>query len=350
MNFAHPQYLYLLLLIPLVIGLYVMSRISRRRMIRRMGNPEVLAPLMPMASKYMGPIKLIMSSVALIALVVMIARPRGGETEAAEQRRGIEVMICFDVSRSMLASSTDDTKGISRINRAKFILSKLIDKLDNDRVGLIVFAGNAYTQLPMTNDFSIARIYLNEVSTSMVPTQGTDIGAALRMAINSFSPESDASKAIVLITDSEDHEEAAIEMARQAADSGIQVDVIGIGSSRPTPIPVNISKGEFLKDNEGNIVMTALNDATAKAVAQAGKGIYIDGSAGDAVNQLISHLDELEKSDFGDVKFKASAEQFPWFAWIAFVFIAAEIFILNRKNGWLRKINFFTKQSHDETI
>ncbi len=344
MDFAYPHLLILLLLIPIFVGLYVWSRISRRKKLQRFGKQHTIASLMPNASKYMPAINIILSMVALAALIIAIARPRGGEKEVSENRQGIEVMIALDVSRSMLASSNDDAKGISRLNRAKFLLSRLIDKLNNDRVGLIVFAGNAYTQLPMTNDFSIARLYLNEVSTDMVQTQGTDIGAAIRMAMNAFTPDPETRKAIIVITDSEDHEGSAVEMAKTASEAGIQVDVIGIGSLKAAPIPLNINNGEFLKDSSGDVVMTLHNEAAAQEIAKAGKGIYINGSSNDAADKLKNHLDEIEKTDFGKAKYKSSAEQFPWFAWIALVFIVAQLFVLDRKIGWLQKINFFTKE------
>lgn len=344
MDFASPKLLYLLLLIPAFILLFLAGQIARKRKLQRFGTKINRETLMPNASRYMPSLKLTASMVVVAALIIAIARPRGGEKEVSDNKQGIEIVVALDVSRSMLASSTDESRGISRLNRAKFILNRLIDKLSNDRVSLIVFAGNAYTQLPMTNDFSIARLYLNEVSTSMVTTQGTDIGGAIRMAMNLFTPDTEARKAIIVITDSEDHEQGAIEMAKQASQAGIQVDVIGIGSTKQTPIPIDSSKGEYLKDSSGAVVMTALNEDTAKEIAKAGDGIYINGSAADAANVLVDHLDEMEKTDFGAVKYKASAEQFPWFAWIAFAFIIVDILILNRKNGWLQKINFFSNK------
>lgn len=346
MNFAYPSLLYLLLLIPAFVGLYIWARLARKRKLRHFGNISTLSALMPDASRYTGPIKLIVSLIALAAIVIALARPRwGGDGNGEETTRsGIEIMICLDVSHSMNASSNDDARGVSRLNRAKLLLGKLIDKLSNDRVGLIVFAGSAYTQLPITNDFSIARMYLNEVNTNMVTTQGTDIGMALRMAINSFSPDDKFNKAIILITDSEDHEQGAIEAAKQASEAGIQVDVIGIGSIKPTPIPLNSARTEFLRDHNGDIVMTTLNDETARLIAQAGKGVYINGSSNDAVDKLVEQVDNIEKTDFATKQYSASAEQFPWFAWIALFAIVIEILILDRKNGWLKRINFFSQK------
>ena len=258
MSFAYPHLLYLLFLLPVIFGLWWWARLARKAKLRRYGNPAHLSRLMPEASKYVPAVKISLELLALAALIVAIARPRAGQKEEVENTSGIEVMIAFDVSRSMLASSTDDPQGVSRLQRAKYILNRLIDKLDNDKVGLIVFAGEAYTQLPITTDFLSARMYLDEISTEMVPTQGTAVGAAIDMAINSFSPDPEISKAIIVITDGENHEGNAVEMAEYAKSQGIEVDVIGVGSLKGAPIPVNPRKGEFLKDASGAPVTTYL--------------------------------------------------------------------------------------------
>ncbi len=341
-NFANTQLLYLLILIPAVYGMFYLARLARRKKLRIYGNINVLKPLMPECSPYKPYIKITLQLVALTALIIALARPRAGEKEEIENTRGIEVMIAFDVSRSMLASSNDDPSGINRLNRAKHILGRLVDKLDNDKVGLIVFAGEAYTQLPMTTDFVSAKMYLNSLNTDMIQTQGTTIGDAIALAMNGFSPDETLSKAIVLITDAEDHEGNAVEMAREAAKKGIQVDVIGVGSTKGNPIPLD-NRGTYLKDNEGNVVTTALNADAANEIAQAGNGIFINGASGSAISDLTDQLDQLEKGDIKHIAYKASAEQFPVFGWIALIFLVTDIFILDREIGWLKKFNFFTK-------
>lgn len=343
MSFAYPHLLYLLFLLPVIFGLWWWARLARKAKLRRYGNPAHLSRLMPEASKYVPAVKISLELLALAALIVAIARPRAGQKEEVENTSGIEVMIAFDVSRSMLASSTDDPQGVSRLQRAKYILNRLIDKLDNDKVGLIVFAGEAYTQLPITTDFLSARMYLDEISTEMVPTQGTAVGAAIDMAINSFSPDPEISKAIIVITDGENHEGNAVEMAEYAKSQGIEVDVIGVGSLKGAPIPVNPRKGEFLKDASGAPVTTYLNEAMAKEIAKAGGGAYINGSGNKAVDQLIESLDQIKKSDLKHVSYKASAEQFPVFASIALLLLVINACILPRKIGWLKKFTFFSK-------
>ncbi|MDE6418540.1 MAG: VWA domain-containing protein, partial [Duncaniella sp.] len=220
----------MLLIIPAATLLFVWARLHRRAVMRRFGNPEVIRPLMPEVSRYMPWVKFVVSMLIVAALVVILARPRATATieeDGAETRteRGIEVMICLDVSNSMLASSTDDERSVSRLQRAKYILEKLIDKMSNDKVGLIVFAGDAYTQLPITSDYVSAKMFINSISTGMVPTQGTAIGAAIDMALNSFSPGDEMGKAIVILTDGENFEDNAIDEAKRAAQAGVQVDV-----------------------------------------------------------------------------------------------------------------------------
>ena len=235
-NFANPQLLYLLLIVPVIAGLYFLGRSARRRKLKKFGKLNIIQNLMPDASRYMPGVKIIIELLAVVFIIIAIARPYATNSDFGakeeETSAGIEVMICFDLSNSMLASSTDDPKGISRLQRAKVILEKLLDKLGNDKVGLIVFAGDAYTQLPITSDFISAKMFINNLNTDAVPTQGTAIGAALNMAINSFTPDSDFQKAIILITDAENFEDNAMEEANRAADAGIQVDVIGLGTGK----------------------------------------------------------------------------------------------------------------------
>lgn len=343
MNFAYPHILYLLLLVPALFGLFLWARARRAVKLRRFGRPEVLASLMPDASPYTPWIKIGLELLALTFIIIACARPRYGEKEQQETTNGIEVMIALDVSRSMNASSTDDPNGISRLNRAKFLLGKMVDAMDNDRVGLIVFAGESYTQLPITTDFVSAKMYINDINTDMVSTQGTAIGTAIGKAMNSFSPDEDINRAIIVITDGENHEGDAVDMARHAHEAGIQVDVIGVGSLKGAPIPINTARGEYLKDYNGQPVTTALNEEMAREIAKAGGGVYISGSASNAVSELTDQLDLLQKSELKNVKYKASAEQFPLFVFLGLLLLIIDTFVLDRKIGWLKKYNFFTR-------
>ena len=349
LSFANPKLLYLLLTIPVIAAIYFQSRVSRRKRLRRFGQIKVVRAMMPDASRYMGWIKLTIECLALAFIIIALARPYTTSADASAKEeetvsRGIEVMICVDVSNSMLASSTDDPRGVSRLQRAKFILEKLIDKMNDDKVGLIVFAGDAYTQLPITSDYISAKMFLNGINTDMVPTQGTAIGAAIDMAINSFTPDSEFRKAIIVITDGENFEDNAVEEARRAASAGIQVDVIGIGGCKGSPIPMN--GGEYLKDQQGKVVMTALNESMAKEIAQAGDGIYLSGGSSSVVGDLDSHLDKLGKTEFKRRTASSAAnELFPIAAILAILMLMIDGMLPYCKISWLRDINFFTKQS-----
>ena len=342
-SFAYPYILYLLLLLPIIALVYWLAQVSRKNRLKKFGKIEVLTNLMPDYSKYKGWIKLSVQLLALAALILALARPRAGAKEEVTNVKGIEVMIALDVSNSMLASSNDDPKGISRLNRAKFILDRLIDKLNNDKIGLIVFAGESYTQLPITSDFVSAKMFLQSINTQMVPTQGTAIGSAISMAMNSFTPDKETQKAIIVITDGENHEDDAVAMAKTAQENGIQVNVIGLGSTKGTPIPLDASKGVFMKDSSGKPVTTYLNEKMAKEIADAGKGIYVNGGSSSAISEIDTQLDTLEKTDLERIVYTSSAEQFPVFAWIALLFLLIDVFILDGKNKFLKKYTFFSK-------
>lgn len=343
-SFANPEYLYLLILIPVIFGLFLLSRMIRAKNIKKYGNPALLEAQMPDVSKYKPWIKISIQLVALALIVIILARPRAMGNSKAEtiNVQGIEVMVALDVSNSMLASSTDDPNGISRLQQAKLLLEKLIDKLGNDKVGLIVFAGDAYTQIPITADFVSAKMFLSNIEPSMVPTQGTAIGAAIKMAANSFTADDKIQKSIILITDGENHEDDAVEAAKDAHDKGVQINVLGVGTPKGAPIPIG-GKGNYMKDESGNIIITQPNEQIAQDVANAGKGIYVSGTNRDALNVLDARLKELSKSNISKNVFSPNDEQFPVFAWVALALLICDIFVLDRKISWLKNINFFSK-------
>ena len=231
----------------------------------------------------------------------------------------------------------------SRLDKAKQMLSKLIDQLDNDKVGLIVFAGDAYTQLPITSDFVSAKMFLSTISPDMVPTQGTAIGRAIALAMNSFTPDQSADKAIIVITDAENHEDDAVQMAKEAAQKGIMVDVIGIGSEQGAPIPIGGNDTNLRKDNQGNVVITKLNAQLGRDIAKAGDGIYISAdNTGSALRALTAEVKKMKKSDIESKVYSEYDEQFQGLAWIVLILLLLDIFILDRKNKLMKKVNFFS--------
>lgn len=348
-SFANPSALYFLLAIPAIAGLYALARMLRKRKLKEFGNVSMVKRLMPQASPYMPTVKIVLELTAMIFIIVGIARPilplsSDGESEK-ETSAGIEIMICVDVSNSMRASSTDDEQGISRMQRAKFILEKLVDKLQNDKVGLIVFAGDAYMQLPITSDYISAKMFLNNLNPGAVPTQGTAIGAAIEMATNSFSPESEFLKAILLITDVENFEDDAIQATKQAKDAGIQVDVVGLGTSTAVRIPADDSNSAYIIDNDGTEAKSALNEELGEKIAKAGNGVYISGNSPDAVNEIADQLDDLSKKEFTRMTANnPSDELFPLFAALALLLLAIDTLLPYSKITWLTKYTFFTRK------
>lgn len=342
-NFAYPEHIYLFILLPLIILLYWFSRKSYFYKLKKFGNINVLENLMPDASKYKPAIKICLQLVVVTAIIIVLCRPQSGAKEATDTIAGNEIFIALDVSNSMKASATDDHNGVSRLDKAKLLLEKIVDRLENDKVGLIVFAGDAYLQLPMTTDFISAQQYLNIISTDMVSSQGTAIADAIDMAINAYTFDEDKHKALILITDCEDHIGEAIEKAKEASKQNIQINVIGLGSKNGAPIPINSNKTEYMSDYNGQIVKTALNEQLAKDIAMSGNGIYVNGATPTALNEIEKQLDKLAKSELKTLRYKSSAEQFPFFAWIALFFLVFDIFVLDRKISWLKKINFFSK-------
>lgn len=340
-RFAQPLFLYLLILVPIVWGLFLYARHRRRRNLAAFGNVAYLSELAPDVSRWRPWVKMTLQSLALAVVVFILARPQFGTKLETVKTEGVEIMIALDVSNSMLARDINP----SRLEKAKMMLSKLVDKLENDKIGLVVFAGDAYTQLPITTDYVSAKMFLNSINTEMVPTQGTAIGQAIKIAMNSFSPESSAEQAIIVITDGENHEDDAVEAARAAAEKGVKVSVIGIGSAKGAPIPIAGSSNNFIKDSENNVVITKLNESMAQAVAQAGKGVYVraDNTNG-AMQALVDEVRTMKSAEFERKTYSEYNEQFPGLAWIALVLLLIDIVLLDRKYGWISSINFFTKR------
>lgn len=343
-SFAYPGLLFLLLLVPAFVLLYAWARYARKVKLRRFGKPEVLKALMPEVSAYKPPLKITLAMLALTFIILAVARPWGGIKDEKTTKEGIEVVIAVDASNSMLASASDDPNGPERMRTSKLVLEKLINRLDNDRVGLIVYAGQAYTLIPVTNDYVSAKMFLNSIDPSQIAQQGTNISAALDMATSSFSDNKNVGKAIILITDAEELEnpESVDAAVRGAVKRGIQVDVVGVGSSTPVTIPENGSV--MIDELTGQPVQTALNDKLANDIAANGKGIFVNASSRDALNDLDKQLSTLKKAALQTNVYSQHDELFYIFAWLALVCLVIDIFLLDRKISWLDKIVFFKKE------
>ena len=325
-NFAQAQYLFLLLLIPFFFLVQALVLRLRRRRIRKFGDEKLVAQLMPSYAKAKVWVRLTLFSLGFFFFVIGLSRPQIGAKLKEHETKGAEIMIALDVSNSMLAEDYSP----NRLERAKLAISRLVDKLRDDRIGLIVFAGNSFVQLPITTDYVSAKMFMNSISTESVPVQGTAIGEAINTAMRSFSSQSEKSRAIIVITDGENHEDDPVAAAKQAADMGVRVFTIGVGSPEGKPIPMD---GELLKDKDGNIVVTRLDDKVLQEVAQAGNGLYVRaGNSEFGLNPIIEDIRRMEDEKYSSIVFEEYDEQFMYFLAIALFFFVIEILVGDRRS------------------
>ena len=325
-NFAQAQYLLLILLIPVFFLVQALVLKLRAGRIRKFGDEALVRQLMPSYSKSRVWVKLTLFSVGFLFFAIGLSRPQIGAKLKEHETKGAEIMIVLDVSNSMLAEDYSP----NRLERAKLAISRLVDKLRDDRIGLIVFAGNSFVQLPITTDYVSAKMFLNTISTGSVPIQGTAIGEAINTALRSFSIQSEKSRAIIVITDGENHEDEPVAAAAQAAEMGVRVFAIGVGSPEGKPIPMD---GELLKDREGNIVVTRLDETVLQDIAKAGNGVYVRaGNSEFGLNPIIDDIRRMEDEKYSSIVFEEFDEQFMYFMGIALIFFVLEMLVGDRRS------------------
>lgn len=324
-NFAHAQYLLLLLLIPFFFVFQAIVQMLRKRRVQKFGDVRLVSKLMPSYSKGKTWIRTSLFSLGFFFLIIGLSRPQIGAKLKEHQTKGAEIMIALDVSNSMLAEDYSP----NRLERAKLAISRLVDKLRDDRIGLIVFAGNSFVQLPITTDYVSAKMFLRSISNESVPIQGTAMGEAINTAIRSFSAQSEKSRAIIVITDGENHEDDPVAAAKMAADNGIRVFTIGVGSPEGKPIPMD---GDLLRDKNGDIVVTRLDEAVLQEVASAGNGLYVRaGNSEFGLNPIIDNIRKMEDEQYSSIVFEEYDEQFMYFLGIALFFFVLEMLIGDRR-------------------
>ena len=323
--FAQYRFLYLLLLVPLFLVGYGVWRSMRSRRVRKFGDEELVKALMPSWSGSKGWVRMILFSLAFAAFVIGLARPQIAAKLSEHKTHGAEIVICLDVSNSMLAEDYSP----NRLDRAKLAISRLTDKLKEDRIGLIVFAGSSFVQLPVTTDYVSAKMFLGSIDTNSVPIQGTAMGDAIFTGIRSFSAQSEKSRVIIIISDGENHEDDPVAAAKEAAENGIRVYTVGVGSSEGQPIPV---EGGLLKDKDGEIVVTKLDEDMLRKVAKAGNGAYVHaGNDEFGLNPIIDDIRRMEDEEFGSVVFEEYDEQYMYFFGIALALLVIEMLIGARR-------------------
>ena len=329
--------MYLLIVVPILAAFYFYSNYRRRKRLKEYGDMELLKQLMPEVSKYRPDVKFWLMLAAMVMVILMLAQPQFGSKMETVKRQGIETVVALDISNSMLAQDVAP----SRLEKSKKLISRLVETFNNDKVALIVFAGEAFTQLPITSDYVSAKMFLETISPSLISTQGTDIRAAINLAMKSFTPNDGVGRAIVLITDGENHEGGAIEAAQEAAKKGIHVFVLGVGSPDGSPIPVEGSN-EFRRDKDGNVVVTRLNEEMCREIARAGNGMYVRvDNTNNAERALNAEVNKLAKADVETQVFTEFDEQFRVLAWLALILLAVEIMILNRRNPLFKNVKLF---------
>ena len=339
-RFANPQYLWLLTLIPLFVVLFAGVAAQRRRRLARFGNPDTLAELMPEVSNGRVVLKFSLFCCAVALVVLAAARPQFGSKLREEKARGVEMMLVVDVSNSMLAEDFEP----NRLERTKYAINRLFDGLKQDRVGLIVFAGEPRVQLPITSDYRMAKAFARRIDPSQVSVQGTAIGKALEQALLSFSGETDEkrSRAIILITDGENHDDDAVAVAKRAAEQGIRIYTIGIGTPEGAPIEID---GEFIRDEQGEMVVSKLNEEMLAQIADLTGGAYVRATKQDiGLDEIVRSINEMEQSELSTVRFEEFNEQYQYLLIAALVLLVAEFFLLARRNPLLAHLNIFREK------
>jgi Ca-activated chloride channel family protein len=339
LRFDAPIYLWLLLIIPVLVMIRMFVNHRQKRRLRKFGDLELLKALMPNVSRFRPVVKFGLLLGALAVLIFMLARPQMGTRISHEKRNGIEAIICMDISNSMKAEDVAP----SRLDKSKMLVENLTEHFTNDKLGLVVFAGDAFVQLPITSDYVSAKMFLQNIDPSLIATQGTDIAKAITLGMRSFTQQDKIGRAIIIITDGEDHEGGAMEAAREARKKGVNVFVLGVGSTKGAPIPMG--DGGYMADATGQTVMTALNEQMCREVAKAGSGTYIHvDNTSDAQKQLNDELTKLQKGETNSVIYSEYDEQFQAFGILAILLLIAEICVLEARNPLLRNVRLFKKK------
>lgn len=329
----------MLLLLPVLILLFIINGIRKKRALQRLGNTKLVGSLVPELSRIRTIVKFLLQLLAVSAGIIMLSRPQFGSKIEDIKKQGVEVIIALDVSNSMLAEDIQP----NRLTRAKQAISRLVDNLDNDKIGLIVFAGDAYTQIPVTTDYVSAKMFLSTINPDMVPKQGTAIGAAISLGIRSFSPGEGTSKAMIIITDGENHEDNPVTNAEEASKAGIIIHTIGIGSTEGVPVPLKINgKKDYLKDVDGNTVITKLDEDILKKIAISSNGSYVRASNSNiGLDQIFGEIKKMKKQELESTIYTEYNDQFQIFAAISLILLLGEFIIMDRKNRRLANIRLF---------
>jgi len=343
-RFEHTYLLWVLLLIPVIVIIYVIQLRLKKKELSQFAEGNLLPFLIPTLSKTKPFLKMILLCFGLLLVIIAIANPQFGSKLEEVKREGIDIMICLDVSNSMKAEDLSP----NRLEHAKQSILRLIDNLKDDRIGIIVFGGDAYVQLPITTDYNAAKLFLAQIDNGIVPVQGTAIGSAIELSLNSFDKKSPTKKSIVIISDGENHEDDAVKLAEQAAEQGITVSTIGLGSPQGSPIPEYYGGRNvgFKKDNQGNTVITKLNEQMMQEIATAGHGAYAhDNQSSTALSAIFKQLNSIDKKQYGSKMYTDYESRFQIFIAGAILMLIAELVVSNKRSKWWDALNLFGEKS-----
>ena len=331
-----------LLIIPCILVLFLWLQIWKKRTQQKFANTSTLNRLSPNKSTFKPILKIVLICLAFASLSVALVNPKNGTKLETVKREGIDIVFAVDVSKSMLAEDIAP----NRLDKSKQLVTQIINNLASDRVGIIAYAGKAFPQLPITTDYASAKMFLNNMNTNMLSSQGTAIGEAIKLSKTYFDNQDQTNRVLVIISDGEDHGAEAIEMAKQASEEGIRIFTIGVGDVKGGPIPIK-ERGVisyYKKDNRGETVITRLNETTLKDIAGEAKGAYINGkSTVDVVSTIRTILNKMDKTEFEAKQFADFKDQFQWFIGFAILFLILDMFLLERKTSWLKRLNLFNE-------
>lgn len=339
-RFEHPEFLFLFALIPVFFLVFVVSRYVRKKTLRRFGLQETVALMMPWVSNRRPWVKFIILMMAYVFLITAAINPQIGSRLLEARREGVDIIVALDVSRSMLAEDIQP----NRLERAKMSVSRLIDRLEGDRIGIVAFAGSAITQVPLTSDHHAARMMLRTITTNSVQTQGTAIGSAIQRAMVSFSDEDLTNKVLIVISDGENHLDDPVEVAREAHQKGLTIHTVGIGTPNGAPIPIYREKQltGFFRDNEGNTIVSKFDESTLRQISTEAGGVFREGQGADlGLSNILEEIKQMEKEEFDSMKFAEYESRFHYFIALTLLALVLDLLIFERKNKWMGRIKLF---------
>ena len=338
-----PTYFYYLAIIPAIVVLFLLVLWWKKRTQKQFSDSKLIQKLSPEKSTFKSFLKLTVFCFALLFLIISLANPKMGTKLETVKREGVDIVFALDVSKSMVAEDIAP----NRLEKAKQIITKVIENLGSDRIGIIIYAGSSYPLLPITTDYAAAKMFLQNANTEMVSNQGTAINDAIERALSYYDNDEQTNRFLVIVSDGEDHEENTLELAKEAAEKGIKIYTVGIGTAKGGPIPIreNGRVVAYKKNNEGTVVVTQLNEQILRDLASTGNGKYINGNKTQETIEIIKEvLENAEKSEFETKQFSDYEDQFQWFVGIGLLLLIIDVTLLEKKTKWIQKLNLFNEK------